>query len=707
MKASTALQDRQDRWVAFSVRASELVIALGCGLFCAWIFNLPASSPRLADFLGTHPATAFGLVLAGISLRQLQPEQPGRTRRARLAGWTLAWTAVGVGMAKLTEGIWTAAFQFDRPMFSKMLALPHPSFEMSPASAMSMVLCGLGLVWLDRRTRRGFWPAQGLALVAGLIALLSLIGYSYRLLSVYRVGAAGLMPPAPAIAYALLALGILASRPDQGMMRALTGDSTGGAMGRRLLPMAILIPWALGGLRLMGEEAGYFHTEFGISSFAGTTIVVFTLLIWWYARLLFEADQNRARTERRLAVQYAAIAVLAQAHELEEAMRKILEAVCESLDWEVGAMWKIESGSKKAECVEIWHSPKAPQLEAFAQQMRRSVIYRGEGLPGRVWESGEPMWLEDVVRDRRFSLAEQAAAAGLHATFVFPIRSGEDTCGVMEFFSREIEHPDKSLLQMFSALGAQIGQFIERRRAEEQLRRTTADLQRSNTELQQFAYVASHDLSEPLRMVISYLQLLNEKQQGKLEPQTEEFLRFASEGAHRMQALIKDLLAYSRVDLRGGSFSETNIEQGLKAAMANLTVAIDESRATITHDALPTLRADPIQITQVFQNLIGNAIKFRGTQPPRIHVSAELRQEEWLFSVRDNGIGIEPKNFERIFVIFQRLHTRQEYPGTGMGLAICKRIIERHGGRIWLESQPGQGTVFFLTLPAQKQAPAR
>jgi light-regulated signal transduction histidine kinase (bacteriophytochrome) len=256
-------------------------------------------------------------------------------------------------------------------------------------------------------------------------------------------------------------------------------------------------------------------------------------------------------------------------------------------------------------------------------------------------------------------------------------------------------------------LGAQIGQFIERRRAEEQLRRTTADLQRSNTELQQFAYVASHDLSEPLRMVISYLQLLNEKQQGKLEPQTEEFLRFASEGAHRMQALIKDLLAYSRVDLRGRSFAETNVEQGLKAAMANLKVAIDESRAEISHDALPTLRADPVQITQVFQNLIGNAIKFRGTQPPRIHVSAELRQEEWLFGVRDNGIGIEPKNFDRIFVIFQRLHTRQEYPGTGMGLAICKRIIERHGGRIWLESQPGQGTVFYFTLPANKEAAVR
>jgi len=171
-----------------------------------------------------------------------------------------------------------------------------------------------------------------------------------------------------------------------------------------------------------------------------------------------------------------------------------------------------------------------------------------------------------------------------------------------------------------------------------------------------------------------------------------------------MQALIKDLLAYSRVDLHSRSFERVDCEKAFDAAVANLKLAIEENKATVTRDALPQVKGDTVQLTQIFQNLIGNALKFHGPEPPRIHVSAQLKNEEWLFSVRDNGIGIDPRDFERIFVIFQRLHTRQEYPGTGMGLAICKRIIERHGGRMWVESQSGKGSVFFFTLPRFEQS---
>jgi len=276
----------------------------------------------------------------------------------------------------------------------------------------------------------------------------------------------------------------------------------------------------------------------------------------------------------------------------------------------------------------------------------------------------------------------------------------------MEFFSRELENPDDTLLQMLAALGSQIGQFIERRRAEEQLRLTSANLERSNTELQQFAYVASHDLSEPLRMVISYLEILRDQAKPKLDAQEREFIGFAADGAQRMQALIKDLLAYSRVDLRGGTFELTSCEQAFDSAIANLKVAIAESNATITREPLPKVSADAVQLTQVFQNLIGNAIKFHGSEPPRIHVAAQRRENEWLFSVRDNGIGIDPRNFDRIFDLFQRLHTRQEYPGTGMGLAICKKIVERHGGQMWVESKPGQGSAFFFTLPVAENRDA-
>jgi PAS domain S-box-containing protein len=239
----------------------------------------------------------------------------------------------------------------------------------------------------------------------------------------------------------------------------------------------------------------------------------------------------------------------------------------------------------------------------------------------------------------------------------------------------------------------------ERKRAEEALRRAVADLKRSNEELQQFAYVASHDLQEPLRAVASFTQLLSERYKGRLDKNADEFIAFAVDGAHRMQALINDLLSYSRLETRGKPPEPTDSHDALGQALANLGTAIRESGALVTNDDLPLVKADEGQLVQLFQNLVGNAIKFRGQEPPRVHVSAVSQGREWLFSVRDNGIGIAKEYHERIFSIFQRLHSREEYPGTGIGLALCKRIVERHGGTIRVESGPGSGSTFFFTLP--------
>ena len=327
-----------------------------------------------------------------------------------------------------------------------------------------------------------------------------------------------------------------------------------------------------------------------------------------------------------------------------------------------------------------------------------------------------------------------------------PLHTQHDVLGIIQLGSRTVREFQESELRVFDAIGGQAGIAIQKARLYEESRqaqaalrekaaeltRSNADLQhstqqvksakeklervnsmltvqaaelaRSNTELEQFAYVASHDLQEPLRMVASYVQLLARRYKGKLDSEAEEFIDFAVDGSKRMQDLIQALLAYSRIGTKGRQFAPTNCEVVLQNALKNLQIAIEDSQARITHDPLPTVKGDSIQLGQLFQNLIGNAIKFRGEKPPFVHVTAERQGSDWLFSFRDDGIGIDAQYAERIFVIFQRLHTKEEYPGTGIGLALCKKIVERHSGRIWVESEPQKGSTFRFTLPAEHSA---
>ncbi len=261
----------------------------------------------------------------------------------------------------------------------------------------------------------------------------------------------------------------------------------------------------------------------------------------------------------------------------------------------------------------------------------------------------------------------------------------------------------KRVNQALEAANREMAFQIEEKGARaEELITINAELARSNAELEQFAYVATHDLQEPLRAVASCVQLLQKRYGGQLDARADEFITHAVDGTKRMQTLINDLLGYSRISTHARLFAVTDCEVVIKEALANLMVAIAESGAEVTHDPLPTVSGDATQLSQLFQNLIGNALKFRGSRPSKIHVGVKNAGNEWWFSVADNGIGMEPQYYERVFLVFQRLHTRKEYQGTGIGLAICKKVVERHGGRIWVESEPGQGSTFHFTIPERK-----
>jgi light-regulated signal transduction histidine kinase (bacteriophytochrome) len=238
---------------------------------------------------------------------------------------------------------------------------------------------------------------------------------------------------------------------------------------------------------------------------------------------------------------------------------------------------------------------------------------------------------------------------------------------------------------------------------EQKVKERTAELARSNADLEQFAYVASHDLQEPLRTISGFAALLARRYQGKLDAKADEFIRHLMEGATRMQELVRALLAYSRLGAKDMPFREIDCGVLVQEVLGSLSASIKEIGAEITVEPLPVVMGEKVQLVQLFQNLIGNAIKFRGVQPVRIRLAAEETDGAWKFSLEDDGIGMEPRHTGRIFMIFQRLHTREEYAGTGLGLAICKKVVERHGGKIWVDSQPGRGSTFYWTIPMHEK----
>jgi signal transduction histidine kinase len=312
-----------------------------------------------------------------------------------------------------------------------------------------------------------------------------------------------------------------------------------------------------------------------------------------------------------------------------------------------------------------------------------------------------PVSVADARMDARIADRDFYRRQGMVSYLGLPLVANGQAVGDLVILTRNERQFDQEETDFFSALGSQAAVAIHNAQLHEQIRSQAEKLARSNTELEQFAYVASHDLQEPLRMITGYTTLLARRYAGRLDRDADEFIAYAVNGAKRMQELIEDLLSYCRLGRNGKPFSASACEAILARALASLKLAIEESGATVTHDPLPSVMGDATQLSQLFQNIIGNALKYRTSKAPEVHISCRREEANWVFSVKDNGIGIDPRFTEKLFVIFQRLHTRDEYPGTGLGLAICKKIVERHGGRIWVESELGNGAAFYFTIAAE------
>jgi len=387
--------------------------------------------------------------------------------------------------------------------------------------------------------------------------------------------------------------------------------------------------------------------------------------------------------------------------ELEALLSEIVTAVRDAFDYH-NVM--LELVDEEAKCMDV-----QSVAGAYADFFPERHMDIGEGMTGYAAATGETQVSGDVIQDPHYVPDAEETKSEL----AVPIMSGKKVIGVLDIQSDEFDAFDETEVMLMETLADQVAvaienarlyeavqqELTERKQMEEALRERTEALERSNRELERFAYVASHDLQEPLRMVASYTQLLEKRYKGKLDSDADEFIAYAVDGATRMQALINDLLTYSRVGTKGKDLKPTDCGTVLERTLDNLKQALEESGAQVTYEPLPTVMADDVQLGQLFQNLIGNAIKFRSEEPTQIHVSAERNEDKWVFSFRDNGIGIDPEFRERIFAIFQRLHKRRDYPGTGIGLAVCKKIVERHGGHIWVESVPEKGSTFYFTIP--------
>jgi PAS domain S-box-containing protein len=736
----------------FSRLLSIVAGAIGVGGVTAWLLGTPEPISALTGSSPIRPNTGLSLVLLSIASTLLVTTPP----RIRAAGG-LALGTLGIVSIAVLEPV--TGLGFDR-LF--VLAAPPntpPEFQhaMLPATALGLWLVALGVLTHGRH--RTIHLSQAFHFGAAVIAGLTLVGAWYALPELSRTQTAFGISLGTTIALLLLSVAGIAADSRHGIVQQLIDRGPGGRVARRMLPAALVVIPVVGWLRLLGERAGLYDREAAVVVMVAVQAVILVVIAMWTVAGVNRLERDRRRVERErdrffelssdlmavldeegrvisaspssaallgsapAALRGRSLADFAAPDNLEVvrtglSANRVFESQWRhpdgSLRW---IEWSLERDEETGRTYGIGRdvterkevADAASRLAAIVASSSDAII--GLDLDGRVqtWNAaasgifgytlgdaiGSPLDHMARAGDSVPAPSLDAAARGTAQNLAFTARRRDGSEFPAEMTLFPVRAPEGAIVGL-SAIVRDVSTAHEARVA---LERYAEDLSRSNAELEQFAYVASHDLQEPLRMVTGFVGLLRKRYGDKLGPEADEYIGFAVDGAQRMQGLINDLLAYSRVGTRSGPVERTDLGQACREALANLRTAIEEAGADVQVGPLPEVRADARQMVQLFQNLIGNAVKFHGDDPPTVRVGAEQVDREWRIFVQDNGIGIEPGHQEQIFVIFRRLHAREQFGGSGIGLAICKKIVERHGGRIWVESVTGKGATFWFSLP--------
>jgi PAS domain S-box-containing protein len=649
-----------------------VTVLVGLLVIVEWVVDIPFLRSLSTDWASMVFNTAVSFVLLGTAL--VLSVRGEVDRRRCVAAIACAGVATLMAILTLLEYALGCDLGIDRLLFSStvtdFVAPMYPGRMASP-TAVNFILLGATIVAMNF-VGKGAWRwAQVLPIAAGYVALLIAVGYIYDVPWLLEIGPGTTVALPTALLFMVLAAAVLIARSDQGLMGVITSERAGGVMARQILPAALIVPFALGIVRLAGQRAGYFDTHFGAALMAVATMMIFSGIICWNARSLNVTDAERKRADEkiRLVVEAAPIAIVLVNHE----GRMVL----------VNSQTEKTFGYTRAEVID----KSVDMLVPVRFQERHGENVTGFFAAPESRSLGAGRDLFGLRKDG----SEVPVEIGLS-----PIQTEE---GVMVLaFIVDItqrKQAEESLRESGTALAF----------ANESHRMVNEELRRKNSDLDEFTFVASHDLQEPLRKITAFSELLFKDIGRELPEAAGKDLGFITDAAKRMRTLVQDLLALSRAGRATLKLERVSLGGCADRALLAVGTAIERTGAVVLRDELPEVLGDPTLLTQLYQNLLSNALKFADPgRKPEIHLTCERQQNQWILGVRDNGIGIKPEYHEQIFAPFKRLHGRDEHEGSGIGLSICRKAVERHGGRIWVESEPGRGAHFKFSLNCETES---